>query len=163
MGPAIGFVMSGCTGHGVAAADERPERRGGDSRLRSTGRLGDLATSRLQKEQLGETDEIDDDRDPLHDPQIMHVGVGLPTADDWGGIMSRSSVPPAERRRTVEGSERTVSWDTPDLDVGDSADQAIDPEELREFLAADFLECPADPIYKERLREKLWRIVRTPK
>jgi len=36
----------------------------------------------------------------------------------------------------------------------------IDPEELREFLSADVLEVKADPVFKEELRTKLWRIVR---
>jgi hypothetical protein len=37
--------------------------------------------------------------------------------------------------------------------------EEVDAEELREFLAADVLEVSADPVFKERLREKLWRIV----
>ena len=32
-------------------------------------------------------------------------------------------------------------------------------EELREFLEADRLDVPADPKFKERLREKLWALV----
>jgi hypothetical protein len=36
----------------------------------------------------------------------------------------------------------------------------IDPAELREFLAADLLDVEADPVFKERLRQKLWRLVR---
>ncbi len=33
-------------------------------------------------------------------------------------------------------------------------------EELREFLEADHLDVRADPRFKERLRRKLWEIVR---
>ena len=33
-------------------------------------------------------------------------------------------------------------------------------EELEEFLEADHVEVRADPAFKERLREKLWEIVR---
>ena len=33
-------------------------------------------------------------------------------------------------------------------------------EELREFLEADRLDVRADPGFKERLRRKLWQIVR---
>ncbi len=33
-------------------------------------------------------------------------------------------------------------------------------EELREFLEADRLDVRADPRFKERLRRKLWEIVR---
>jgi len=32
-------------------------------------------------------------------------------------------------------------------------------EELREFLAADSVEVPVDPEFKERLRRKLWALV----
>jgi hypothetical protein len=45
--------------------------------------------------------------------------------------------------------------------VLDESDLEISPDELREFLAADFLEVPADPEFKERLREKLWSMVRS--
>ena len=34
------------------------------------------------------------------------------------------------------------------------------PDELHEFLAADLMEVPADPDFKERLRNKLWSLVR---
>jgi hypothetical protein len=34
-------------------------------------------------------------------------------------------------------------------------------EELREFLEADVMEAQADPAFKERLRKKLWELVRT--
>ncbi len=33
-------------------------------------------------------------------------------------------------------------------------------EELREFLEGDVLEVPADPKFKERLRQHLWEMVR---
>ena len=33
-------------------------------------------------------------------------------------------------------------------------------EELREFLSADLFEVPADPRFKERLREQLWNFLR---
>ena len=44
----------------------------------------------------------------------------------------------------------------PDL-AGDS--MAIDPEELREFLSADGTDVGADPAFKQRLRETLWKLV----
>ena len=34
------------------------------------------------------------------------------------------------------------------------------PDELHEFLAADLVEVPVDPEFKERLRQKLWDAVR---
>lgn len=36
---------------------------------------------------------------------------------------------------------------------------AIDPDELRDFLAADGTDVNADPVFRERLRETLWKIV----
>jgi hypothetical protein len=34
------------------------------------------------------------------------------------------------------------------------------PEELQEFLAADLVEVQADPHFKERLRAKLWEVLK---
>jgi hypothetical protein len=34
-------------------------------------------------------------------------------------------------------------------------------DELREFLEADFVRVDADPEFKERLRRRLWEMVRT--
>ncbi len=36
----------------------------------------------------------------------------------------------------------------------------FDPDELREFLSADIMEDPADPAFKEQLRQLLWELVR---
>lgn len=36
----------------------------------------------------------------------------------------------------------------------------VSAEELREFLAADGLDVPFDPEFKENLREQLWTLVR---
>jgi hypothetical protein len=36
----------------------------------------------------------------------------------------------------------------------------FDPDELREFLAADLVDVPIDPAFKRRLRSRLWNIVR---
>ena len=36
----------------------------------------------------------------------------------------------------------------------------FDPDELREFLAADMMPLHADPDFKERLRRKLWLVVK---
>lgn len=89
----------------------------------------------------------------------MDVGVGPSRAGGQGGIMSRSSLPPPLQRRrdSLQSSESGGAWESYDVE---GSEQAIDPDELREFLAADALECEADPIFKERLRQKLWRIVR---
>ncbi len=81
--------------------------------------------------------------------------------------MSRSSLPPtptptpAERRRTTTRQKNSPVWERQEIDASDQVmDEAIDPDELREFVAADMFECKDDPIFKERLRERLWRIVR---
>jgi hypothetical protein len=42
----------------------------------------------------------------------------------------------------------------------DDAAMDFTPDELREFLEADRLAVRADPAFKERLRRKLWAIVR---
>lgn len=42
----------------------------------------------------------------------------------------------------------------PGLDLDD-----IDPEELREFMAADRVEVKADPAFRERLRARLWKML----
>jgi hypothetical protein len=42
----------------------------------------------------------------------------------------------------------------------DDAAMEITAEELREFLDADRVVVRADPAFKERLRRKLWSIVR---
>jgi len=36
----------------------------------------------------------------------------------------------------------------------------VSAEELQEFLAADGIDVPFDPEFKERLREQLWSLVR---
>ena len=43
------------------------------------------------------------------------------------------------------------------LELG--ADDAIDEKELLEFLASDLDPVPADPVFRERLREELWEVV----
>jgi hypothetical protein len=36
----------------------------------------------------------------------------------------------------------------------------IDEQELQEFMSTDLMDVGADPVFKERLRRKLWKIVR---
>jgi hypothetical protein len=36
----------------------------------------------------------------------------------------------------------------------------FEPDELREFLAADIMDVPFDSAFKEQLRELLWEMVR---
>jgi hypothetical protein len=42
----------------------------------------------------------------------------------------------------------------------DEAAMEVSMEELREFLEGDLLDVRADPAFKERLRRKLWDMVR---
>jgi len=70
------------------------------------------------------------------------------------GIVTKT--PPKSARPQAPSSAGT-GWDS--LPV-DESDWTVDPAELREFLAGDLFEVQADPVFKERLRQKLWRLVR---
>ena len=48
----------------------------------------------------------------------------------------------------------------PGDDVGGDGSMEATIEELQEFLEADRVEVHADPRFKERLREKLWEMLR---
>jgi hypothetical protein len=48
----------------------------------------------------------------------------------------------------------------PDAGSGACDDLEFDLDELREFLAADRVEVPVDPLFKQRLRRKLWSMIR---
>jgi len=53
---------------------------------------------------------------------------------------------------------RITGWESSTAAVAES--ETIDPADLRDFLAADFVEEKADPVFKERLRDLLWQVVR---
>jgi hypothetical protein len=57
--------------------------------------------------------------------------------------------------------QEPVGWSLPGLDHSDlePADLAEDSDEMREFLLADLRPSDADPVFKEKLRRKLWRLV----
>jgi len=61
------------------------------------------------------------------------------------------------RRRKAAKSDSGSEWERRLLD-----ESAMDfsPEELREFLDSDRVDVEADPEFKERLRQKLWKMVR---
>ncbi len=61
---------------------------------------------------------------------------------------------PPERDGSSASADSYLAW------LEDAAGD-ISPEELREFLAADFFPCEADPPFREALREKLWALVRS--
>ena len=58
------------------------------------------------------------------------------------------------------GATPVRGWTTPGTDPDlTGGSMAIDPEELREFLSADGTDVGADPAFKQRLRETLWKLV----
>ena len=59
----------------------------------------------------------------------------------------------------VAGSTGTVDDEQFDEEALEAA-MDFDPDELREFLAADQMDVPFDPAFKRRLRSKLWNMVR---
>ena len=70
----------------------------------------------------------------------------------WTGL--RRLIP--RRRRPVR--KREVRQEP---EVLDEIAAEFTTEELQEFLEADRIDVRADPAFKERLRDKLWEIVRT--
>ena len=83
------------------------------------------------------------------------------SSDPVGGVqpaLARSGVRQAEGRPGLSGSapEASSTWSSlPGLEDAES----IDPAELEEFLEADDAGIQADPVFKERLRRTLWRMV----
>ncbi len=66
----------------------------------------------------------------------------------------------AEGRTSPAGgseSDGASAWEKHPLDLDESE---IDPAELAEFMSDSPLDVQPDPVFKERLRQKLWRIVR---
>jgi hypothetical protein len=50
----------------------------------------------------------------------------------------------------------STKWDE---EVMDEPAMDFTMDELREFLEADLLDVQADPVFKERLRKKLWAML----
>jgi hypothetical protein len=65
---------------------------------------------------------------------------------------ARSDAKPTSR---TGHSEPTAASELVDFDPTE-----VDPEELRDFMSADLIDIHADPTFKERLRSRLWKIVR---
>ena len=81
-----------------------------------------------------------------------------PQVIDRGALEGRA-VSKDPKNRDRHGQHRSL--EAGGADVPDGADAAdFTPEELREFLAADYLDTYADPGFKDRLRKKLWTLVR---
>jgi hypothetical protein len=60
----------------------------------------------------------------------------------------------------VSGSNWTDAEWTSVMDEPMDFDADFDPEELREFLAADLVDVPVRPGFREQLRRTLWRMVK---
>jgi len=74
----------------------------------------------------------------------------------------RNSLPPRrrfDRRAGGVAEEPPHEWRRADA-TEPEVDTAADPDELREFLAADLVGATADPAFKERLRRSLWKWLR---
>ena len=67
-------------------------------------------------------------------------------------------------RNSTEKAQGDQSSRKPTQDVNEEMDAELSTEfsdeELQEFLEGDGLDVRADPAFKERLRRKLWEIVR---
>lgn len=72
-------------------------------------------------------------------------------------ISRRGSTPPV----TPNASRSPHAGGIPEPELIDENENDISMEELQEFMSADFFEVPADPTFKDRLREKLWELVRS--
>lgn len=67
--------------------------------------------------------------------------------------------PRADGDRVASAGDACSSDDAWERWLPGDDESEIDPEELRDFLAADGVEVKADPVFKEQLRARLWRIV----
>jgi hypothetical protein len=68
---------------------------------------------------------------------------------------------PSSLRQTDRLQPVSASFSTADPTVNfDETAEEFDEEELLDFLAADLDPVPADPDFRENLREQLWALVR---
>lgn len=66
---------------------------------------------------------------------------------------------PKKRVRRASRAAEPGAEQAPDGAVDGALDTNFTQAELREFLAADYLDTQADPVFKETLRKKLWAFV----
>ncbi len=66
-----------------------------------------------------------------------------------------------QRGPGTPGGEATGMSATASEVISDEGMMDFTMDELREFLAADHLDVPADPDFRERLRRKLWDLVQS--
>ena len=81
-------------------------------------------------------------------------GAGGPT-DRAEGDATTST----KQRASEEEEERVTDQPADDDELSGDFSEGFSDEELRDFLAADFLEVQADPAYREGLRRKLCTMV----
>jgi len=69
---------------------------------------------------------------------------------------------PSSRDGTVvaDSGATTSKAEQVPVDRIDATDDDFTAAELQEFLEADGYDVPADPVFKEQLRETLWEMVR---
>jgi hypothetical protein len=83
-------------------------------------------------------------------------GPGTPSKPGTAALASS-----ARRVDDAGGGEQTPSEPTEWETFAQGQDMAdIDEQELQEFMSTDLVDVGADPVFKERLRRKLWSIVR---
>jgi len=63
-------------------------------------------------------------------------------------------------RKSTEKAEPGEPSQKPMQEANDDMNTEFSDDELQEFLEADKLDVSADPAFKERLRRKLWEMVR---
>jgi len=91
-----------------------------------------------------------DPSEPRDEGNIIHTRAWTRAALD--GDADPSNVIPFPRSGAGEAA---IDYTTP----GQAGGQASDSQELLDFLAADVDPVPADPAFRERLREELWEMV----
>lgn len=74
-----------------------------------------------------------------------------------GSPMRRASSENARTEKSTGAAGARAPRAVPDLPEFDPDD--VDPQELRDFISADWVEVKADPGFRERLRGQLWEML----
>ena len=73
-----------------------------------------------------------------------------------GGTVLRRGAEAGESSEVAEAK----GGPTPPAQELPGFDEAVDPDELREFMSGDWLDVKADPTFREKLRDQLWNMIR---
>lgn len=65
------------------------------------------------------------------------------------------------RSTAASAAPATPAQQDVELELLEDNEMDFPIEELREFLSADLFDVPADPAFKEGLREKLWELIQS--